>query len=282
MGLAEGVAARDQRDGFLIVHRHATEGFADVRGCRDRVRLAVRPFRIDVDKAHLNRAERLGKLAFAAVALVAEPGPLRAPVELFRLPDVLAPAAEAESLEAHRFEGDVAGEDHQIGPGELAAVFLLNRPQQPARLVEIGVVGPAIQRRETLLAGAGAAAAVGDAIGAGAVPGHPDHQTAIMAEISRPPVLGIRHQGVQVRDNSIQIEAFELLGVIEILAHRVGERRVLVENLNVELVRPPVAVPPATSPVRNGALGLLATISVHGLPPIFEYYWTCGTLPASR
>jgi hypothetical protein len=28
--LAEGVAAGDQRDGFLVVHGHAGEGFADV------------------------------------------------------------------------------------------------------------------------------------------------------------------------------------------------------------------------------------------------------------
>ncbi len=30
VGLAEGVAARDQRDGLLVVHRHAGEGLADV------------------------------------------------------------------------------------------------------------------------------------------------------------------------------------------------------------------------------------------------------------
>ena len=143
VGLAEGVAAGDQRDGLLVVHRHAEERLADVLGRRDRIRLAVRPFRIDVDQAHLHGAERLRELAFAAVALVAEPGALGTPVELFGLPDVGAAAGEAERLEAHRFERDVAGEDHQVGPGDLAAVFLLDRPQQPARLVEVGVVRPA-------------------------------------------------------------------------------------------------------------------------------------------
>ena len=59
VGLAEGVAAGDQRDGLLVVHRHAEEGFADVLGRRDRIRLAVRPFRIDVDQAHLHGAERV-------------------------------------------------------------------------------------------------------------------------------------------------------------------------------------------------------------------------------
>ena len=143
VGLAEGVAAGDQRDGLLVVHRHAEERLADVLGRRDRIRIAVRPFRIDVDQAHLHRAERLCELAFAAVAFVAEPRALGTPVELFRLPDVGAAAGEAEGLEAHRLERDVAGEDHQVGPGDLAAVFLLDRPQQPARLVEVGVVRPA-------------------------------------------------------------------------------------------------------------------------------------------
>jgi len=40
-----------------------------------------------------------------------------------------------------------------------------------------------------LLPAAGAAATIGDAIGAGAVPGHADEQAAIVTEIGRPPVL---------------------------------------------------------------------------------------------
>jgi hypothetical protein len=51
----------------------------------------------------------------------------------------------------------VAGEDHQVGPGNLLAVLLLDRPEQAAGLVEVAVVGPAVDRRETLVAGAGAA-----------------------------------------------------------------------------------------------------------------------------
>ena len=50
------------------------------RGGRERIGIAVRAFRIDVDQAHLHGAERLGELALAAVALVAEPGAFRAPV----------------------------------------------------------------------------------------------------------------------------------------------------------------------------------------------------------
>ena len=276
VGLAEGVAAGDQRDGLLVVHRHAEERLADVLGRRDRVRVAVRPFRIDVDQAHLHRAERLRKLAFAAVAFVAEPRPLGTPVELLGLPDVGAAAGEAEGLEAHRLEGDVAGENHQVGPGDFPAVLLLDRPQQPARLVEVRVVRPAVQRREALLAGAGAAAAVGDAVGARAVPRHADHQPAVVAEVGRPPLLRVRHQGMQVLDHGIEVEALELLGVVERLAHRIGQGGVPVENLDVQLVRPPVAV--AVS-ARKRALGLGDVIHIascrgwHGFqfgsPPVY-------------
>ncbi|MET3220545.1 hypothetical protein ABIF35_001332 [Bradyrhizobium japonicum] len=242
MGLAEGMTAGDQRDGFLVVHRHAEEGLADVLCRGDRVRLAVRAFRIDVDEAHLHRAERLGELAFAAVALIAQPGAFGTPIELFRLPDVGATAGETERLEAHRFQRDIAGEHHQIGPGDLAAVFLLDRPEQPARLVEVGVVGPAVERRETLLTGTGPATAIGDAVGAGAVPGHADHQAAIMTEVGGPPLLRVRHQGGQVLDDRVQVERLEFLGVVEFLAHRIGQAGILMQHLDAELGWPPIAV----------------------------------------
>ena len=265
VGLAEAVAAGDQRDGLLVVHRHAEEGFADVPGRRDRVRIAVRSFRIHVDQAHLHRAERLRKLAFAAVAFVAQPRALGTPEQLFGLPDVGAAAGETERLEAHRLQRDVAGEDHQVGPGDFPAVLLLDRPQQPARLVEVGVVRPRVERREALLAGAGAAAAVGDAVGARAVPRHADHQSAVVAEVGRPPLLRVRHQGMQVLDHGVQIEALEFLGVVERLAHRIGQGRVLVETAQVQRVRPPVAVPVSARAARERALArtLVVSFCVH-------------------
>ena len=67
MRLAESVAADDERDGFFVVHRHVSERLADVLGGRDRVGVAVRPFRIDVDQAHLSGPDRL----FEDAALVA-------------------------------------------------------------------------------------------------------------------------------------------------------------------------------------------------------------------
>ena len=118
VGLAEGVAAGDQRDGFLVVHRHAAEGLADVLRRRDRIGIAVRTFRVDVDQPHLHGGERILQVAAVDVAIrivvghehrarlldalgtvrvadvAAQPGRLGAPVDvLIRLPDVLATAA---------------------------------------------------------------------------------------------------------------------------------------------------------------------------------------------
>ena len=257
MGLAERVAAGDQRHRLLVVHRHAREGLANVARRRQRIGIAVGPFGIDVDQAHLHGAQRALELAIAAVALVGQPLALGAPVDvLLGLPGVGATAAEAEGLEAHGFQRDVAGEDQQVGPGDLRAVLLLDRPEQPARLVEVDVVGPGIQRGEALLAAAGAAAAVTDAIGAGAVPGHADEERAVMAEVGRPPVLRIGHQGAQVGDHGIEVEALERLGVVERRAHRVGERGMLVQDLQVELVGPPVTVRMALGCTAERALAL--------------------------
>ena len=182
-------------------------------------------------------------LALAVARVAAQPGCLRAPVDiLIRLPHVFAPAGVTEGLETHGFQRDVAGEDQQVGPGYLVAVFLLYRPQQAARLVQADVVGPAVQRRETLLPASGAAAAVADAIGAGAMPGHANEQWTVMTEIGRPPVLRIRHQRGEVFLYRGQVETFEGLGVIEIRAHGVGLGGMLGQQIQAQLLRPPVAI----------------------------------------
>ena len=211
------------------------------RAAASRIRLAVRPFRIHVDQAHLHGGERIGEVTVAAVALVGQPLALGAPVDVVvRLPDVRPSAGEPERLEAHRLQGDVAGENHQVGPGDFPAVLLLDRPEQAARLVEVHVVRPAVERREALHARTRTAATVADAVRTGAVPGHPDEQRAVMAEVRRPPVLRVRHQGMQVLDHGIQVEALELLGIVERLAHGIEQGRVLVELSQAQQVRPPV------------------------------------------
>ncbi len=267
MALAEGVAAGDEGDGLLVVHRHAAESGADVLGGGHIVAARVRAFRVDVDQAHVGGAER-SQIPIAAEALVdAQPRDLLAPVHvLVRLPHVRAAAAEAEGPEAHGLQRDVACEDNQVGPGDLPAVLLLDRPQQPARLVEVDVVGPTVEGREALLAAAAAAAAVRDPVGSGAVPGHADEERAVVAEVRRPPVLRVGHQLDQVLLERLVVEALELLRVVEALAHRVGLRGMLVQQFQPQLVRPPVAVGPADAgdvAERALARALVSDLRVH-------------------
>ena len=224
MGLAEAMAAGNESHGLFIVHRHARESFADVAGCGNRVGPAVGTLRVHVDQAHLHGGERVFEVALPGVALVFKPFAFRAPVDmLLRLPDIGAAATETESLEAHRLQRAVSGENQQVRPGNFVSIFLLDRPQQAARLIEVGVVWPAVEGGETLLAGTGATAAIGGAIGAGAMPGHADEQGAIMPEIGWPPFLRIGHQGEQVLLNGLEIEFLEFLGVAEGRTHRAGE-----------------------------------------------------------
>jgi len=150
VALAEGMAAGNQRDGFFIVHSHARKGFAHVTAGGDRIGIAVRAFGVHIDQPHLHGRQRIFKIALArisALGLVAgrQPFLFAAPVDVFfRFPDVHAPAGKTEGFKSHRFQGAVAGQNHQVGPGDFFAVFLLDRPQKPSRLVEVHVIGPGI------------------------------------------------------------------------------------------------------------------------------------------
>jgi hypothetical protein len=203
---------------------------------------------------HLDGCERHLQLAVAGVAGITQPFRLLAPVDvLLGLPGIDAPAGETEGLEAHGFQRDVAGEDHEIGPGDRVAILLLDRPEQAARLVEVAVIWPAVERRETHGAVARAAATVRRAVGAGAVPGHADEERAVMAVVGRPPLLRIRHQRVEIALQRGVIELAEGRGVIETFGHGARERRVLVQHPQVQLVRPPFPV--AAHGLRGRAMG---------------------------
>src|SRR5690348_10926121 len=243
MRLAKRVTAGNQRNSFFVVHSHAAKRLANIFCRCQRVWLAIWAFGVHVNQAHLHGSERVLKIAFTAISLIRQPLAFWAPVDVFlRLPGVGAPAAEAERLEAHRLKRHVARQNHQVRPGNLPPVFLLDRPQQSPRLIEVYVVRPAIERRESLLTCTRAAATVADAVRARAVPCHANEKRAIMAEIGRPPILRVRHQRVQVLNYSIQVETLEFLGIIEVFAHRIGQVRMLVKHLDVQLVRPPVTI----------------------------------------
>jgi hypothetical protein len=64
----------------------------------------------------------------------------------------------------------------------------------------------------------------------------------IVAEIRRPPVLRCRHHLRDVFLYGVEIERLELFGVVEVAAHRIARRRTLMEDLQVQLIRPPFLV----------------------------------------
>jgi len=72
-GFAEGVTTRDERNRLFVVHGHASESLADILGRRDRIRVAVRAFRVDVDQPHLHGSERIFEVPVAGVAFVIQP-----------------------------------------------------------------------------------------------------------------------------------------------------------------------------------------------------------------
>ena len=235
--------AGDEGHRLFVVHRHPGKRLADVAGRGKRIGLTVGPFGIDVDQAHLDRGEGLLQLPVARIPLVTEPLALGTPVDVvLRFPDILASAAEAEGLEPHRFECHVARQHHQIGPGECPAVFLLDRPEQATGLIEIGVVGPAVERGKPLRAVARTPPAVAHAIGAGAVPCHTDEKGTVVTVVGRPPGLGGRHQRGDILFDGREIEGLKRFGIVKVPIHRTALRRVLMKDLEVELVRPPVAI----------------------------------------
>ena len=67
-----------------------------------------------------------------------------------------------------------------------------------------------------------------------------------MSEVRRPPILRVGHQRQKILFKSRQIEALELFGIVEILAHRIGLRAVLVQDAETQLVWPPITVRPAS------------------------------------
>ena len=242
VGFAEGVATGDEGDRFLVVHRHAAEGFANVACGGDRVGHAVGAFRVHVDEAHLHGGQWVGEVPVAAVSLVIEPRRLRTPVRFVGFPHVGSAAAETEHRQPHGFHGDIAGEDHEVGPRDLASVLFFYRPKKTPGFVQVGVIGPAVERGESLQAGTTAAATVADAVGAGTVPGHADEQRSVMAVVGGPPVLRGGHDLAEVGFDGVEVQGGELGGVVEILTHGVCCGRVGVEDPEVQLFRPPVAV----------------------------------------
>ena len=201
MGLANGMAASGQGHGLFVIHGHAGKGEPHILRGTQRVGLAAHAFGVDVNQPHLNRGQRVfqGFAAFAFVAGRRQPLGFRAPIDVeLGVPDVLAPQRKTVARKPHRLVGHGARQHDQVGPADVLAILLFKRPQQAARLVQAHVVGPGVERGEALVARAGAATAVGDAVGTRGMPGHANHQAAVMPPVGRPPVLAVGHKGGQV------------------------------------------------------------------------------------
>lgn len=60
-----------------------------------------------------------------------------------------------------------------------------------------------------------------------------------MAEIRRPPGLGVGHDGADVLLQRLVIDALEGSGIVKVLAEGIRNVGVLPENVDLEGIRPP-------------------------------------------
>ena len=130
--LTDGMATDCQRHGFLIIHRHTAKGNAHILSGVQRVRLSVHTFWVHIDQTHDHSRQRVLE-AFAVIRIgittIGQPLALGAPIGVFLWrPDVWTAIAEAKGFQTHGFIGHSARKDDQIGPAELVAVFLFDRP----------------------------------------------------------------------------------------------------------------------------------------------------------
>lgn len=110
-----------------------------------------------------------------------------------------------------------------------------------------------------------AATAIGDTVSTSAVPCHTDEETTVVTEVSGPPILGVGHDGRNVLLESSIVKALEGLGVVEVLAERIGGRVVLTEDVQAELLWPPVTVAGAAAANVHG--------TVHGALALSHLGW---------
>mmetsp|Transcript_79971 Transcript_79971/g.205737 ORF Transcript_79971/g.205737 Transcript_79971/m.205737 type:complete len:297 (+) Transcript_79971:598-1488(+) len=224
MNLAEGVPATDQGDGLSVVHAHPRERITDVGGAgrwvRIRTVLAVRiqrhrSFGIHVDQSHRCGAERLLALAVdlaGRVSLLVRAG---AQVQAGGAVWVID-AAEAILADGatHGLDRDGPCRDEEVSPAELVPVLLLDGSQQCARMIQVGVVLPAGLRLETLAATTAAPTAISGAVGAGAMPGEPDEEGAIVPKVRGPADLGVGEEMLQILDQRPPIQLVQGLLVL--------------------------------------------------------------------
>src|SRR5262249_58649760 len=113
------------------------------------------------------------------------------------------------------------------------------------------------------------APAIGNPVRTPGMPRHPNKERSVVTVVGRPPVVRRCHHLLDVRLQGIHVKFLELLRIVEILAHRIGDGRVRVENREVELIRPPILVRPGPSPFgsRGRNYWVLAFAAVRHIDP---------------
>src|SRR5690606_268344 len=106
----------------------------------------------------------------------------------------------------------------KVGPGNLLTVLHLDWPKKAASFIKVYVIWPAIKRCESLLTATAATSTIAYSVGSRAMPSHSDKESAIVTEISWPPVLGIGHELAQICFKCIVIELVKLFPVAEIFS----------------------------------------------------------------
>ena len=269
--LSKRVSACNQRHSLLVVHGHAAERLADIVGRSEWVGIAIGAFWVHINQSHLDSTQRILQFTFSFVTLVVQPFSLRPPVNvLFWFPHIGAATGKAKRFETHAFEGHIASQNHQVRPRDLAAILLLDGPQQTTSLVQVGVVWPAVERSKAKHSCPCTTATVTDPVGACTVPCHANEEWTIVPPVCGPPLLRVGHQLRQVLANSGQVERLEFCSVIEILSHGIRQAGVHAKNAEVELIGPPIGVPCAATgtvielPVQKRTLcGVSVWIKVH-------------------
>ena len=242
--LSEGVTACCEGNGFFVVHGHAAKCFTNVLSTEKWVWVCVWTLWVNVDEPHLNCSKRVLKiLASVAVSVVSKPLIFATPIDvIFRVPDVRSATTETEDRAAHGFDSDLAGKDEQVSPTDGITILLLDWPQQASSLVEVSVVRPAVERCKSLCTSSATASTVAGSVGSGSVPGHSNEEWTVVTIVSRPPILTVRHQCVEVFLETLVVKTLEGFSIIEISPHWVGFLSVLMEDVEVEILWPPILV----------------------------------------
>ena len=160
-------------------------------GCQGWIRIAVGSLGVHIDQPHLDGGKRVIELALTSVAIVSEHNLFGTPIHHIGLPVIFTTTGEAKGFKAHVLHGNGASQNHEVSPGDLSTILLLDGPHKASRLVEVSVIRPAIEWLKALLASTCASATVGDSISPRTVPCHPDKEGTVVAIVCWPPVFGI-------------------------------------------------------------------------------------------